>query len=123
MAKRTPRLEAYEDILVTAVEGGINYWFSVARWDGSKAVGYEDDGEDKPAKHTITVATVRKGINILAKGGGYDAARGRYEETPQWWKDKWREAYEGCATLDWDYDAGDADVIIQVGLLGEVVYG
>lgn len=120
----TDREEAYEDILVTAVEGGINYWCSVVRWDGSKAVGYEiEASEDKPVKHTITVATVRKGINILAKGGGYDAPYGQPKETPQWWKDKWREAYEGCATLDWDYDAADADVIVQVGLYGEVVYG
>ena len=120
MTQVTDREEAYEDILVTAVEGGINYWFSVARWNGSKAVGYDMDAdEDKPAKHTITVATVRKGLNLLAKGKGWHPTK----PAPQWWKDKWREAYEGCATCDWDYDAGDADAIVQVGLFGEVVYG
>lgn len=38
--------------------------------------------------------------------------------------DKWRGSLLGSlAVLDPDYDAGDADAIIQVGLFGEVVYG
>jgi hypothetical protein len=29
----------------------------------------------------------------------------------------------GLQVSDWDYDAGDADVIVQLALFGEVIYG
>ena len=131
-AEITPREQHYRDIFITAVEGGINSWFDFVHcdYDGSNdphvdvgpdchAVGFEDDGEEDPAPHTITLATIRKGMSILHKGGGFHATN----PAPAWWIKKWRSAYRDCATGEWDFDATDADIVVQVGLLKEVVYG
>ena len=119
----------YIDILITAVEGGVNYWATVNgyRWsDGNgkqiantRAVLIEDT-EGEP-KHVLNLATIAKGMSLLHKGGGF--SKNKKVETPEWWVKKWRTAYRDCATGDWDFDACDADVVVQAGLFGEVVYG
>ena len=117
----------YLDILTTAVEGGINYWAEIHHYKWRDADGGTDveahavltDAEALDGKmHTVCLATIRKGINLLRNGGGH-----HIKPAPEWFHKKWRDAYAGCGDASWDFDAGDADCVVQAGLFGEVVYG
>ena len=125
------RVQMYRSILITAIEGGINYWARVLHYnpdmntdtlpfyfgDECRAVVVED--EDGAESKTIDTATIRKAMSKLSKGGGY-----RPDGTaPEWWTKKWRKAYKECADGSWDFDASDADTVVQVAIFGEVVYG
>ena len=120
------RESMYRDILITAVEGGVNYWASVSEYKikcddetgeiVSVTATLADEDEDK--EYAVDVATIRKGMSLLHKGGGHYR-----KPAPEWWVKKWRKAYRGCATGEWDYDACDADCVVQAGIFGEVVYG
>lgn len=126
----TPRDQAYFDIFVTALEGGIGYW-SVCheyRWrrpgtDGTvdevqdtlgfHAVISEEDGVTK--RHTINRETIAKGVR----------------EFIAWAKEGNPSTYfkQAAVDLDWgkwddlDVDADIADAIVQFGLFGKLVFG
>ena len=125
------RTQMYRHILVTAIEGGINYWAHVLRYKhdmhkvtcecGPRCHAVIVEDADGAEPRTIDTAAIRKAMAILYKGGGYST---RPEvEAPDWWKKKWRRAYQDCADGSWDFDACDADVVVQVACFGEVVYG
>jgi hypothetical protein len=106
------------DVLTTAVEGGITYWLLMvhsiertAELDVLRVVGPLFVGEDKPLQKDITLMTVRDGLlNILT-------GKAKVSE------DILRDVMLGVINNDASYiDAGDADVIVQAGLFGEVVY-
>lgn len=119
------RPEALHGLFVTALEGGIGYW-SVAtryRWsipgtdgeddlDGFHAVIEEvETGEDTPPVHRIDAACILRGLlHFAAPGDGYRHVR-----------QVARALLLGDDEVD--YDAEDADCIVQAGLFGEVVYG
>lgn len=109
-----------DDLLITAIEGGVGYWCSVARirtasysgrpWyattfsDGAGLMVYpaEPDGvfpDDKPVK--LTLARAVQGLELLA------------EHHPSRWSEFITE----------QYDVETADVWMQLAVLGEVVYG
>lgn len=105
--------EFVRDVYVNAIEGGINYWASVGEYwhsnpDPAKvyALVEERDG-DAPLEHRITLDTVVDGIKaVLAK--------------PQ----LRTGLVAHIMALDaGEIDADDADVIVQLGLFEEVVYG
>ena len=123
------RTQTYRSILTTAVEGGICYWASVETYNpdmcddtldlGPKCSATIVEDEDGAESKTLDTATIRKAMSKLSKGGGY-----RPDGTaPEWWTKKWRKAYKECADGSWDFDASDADVVVQVAVFGEVVYG
>lgn len=117
--------EDIDDIMTTVIEGGINYWCCECNTLGERrgdcraahlAAGgqlelfvdepFEEnpDGTDKE-RYILTRAKVMKGITEVLK-----TAKGGHM------------LYEGG--LDCGYiDAEVADVIVQYGLFGEVVYG
>ncbi len=117
------RDELYRDLLITAIEGGIDYWAMVTRY----SVVMERDFTIRPGcfalirvegkQYRVDEEVFRKGLNLLAKGGGYSKTR----PTPDWWKPKWAKAYRDFH--EWDYDADDASTVLQAALFGEVVYG
>ena len=121
----TERTQMYRDILTTAIEGGIDYWahiVSVSRYvpDVSDAIALIKIKRGAEPR-IIDTESIRKAMVILNKGGGYST---RPEvEAPDWWKRKWRRAYQDCADGSWDFDASDADTVVQVACFGEVVYG
>lgn len=127
----TERTQIYRDILVTAIEGGINYWATVLHYKhdmhpttaelGPRCHAIIVEDEDGAESKTIDTAAIRKAMSILHKGGGYSTRPGA--EAPDWWKKKWRRAYQDCADGSWDYDASDADAVVQVACFGEVIYG
>jgi hypothetical protein len=111
----------FHDIFVTALEGGISYWASVRsyHWSTWSKDGTHDDLENFSAdiaeyedetKHTINRHTILAGIQHILTSTAKD--------------DKLRERLV-ANLLDperADFDADDADVIVQAGLFSEIVY-
>lgn len=100
-------------ILTTAAEGGINYWFdagSVVRgrdswvtsltasdeWGDGGTLTDQDDRLDRAASQVLTD---RPGIDTAA------------------------QLRNSIALQDLDLDAEAADVLVQIALLGDIVYG
>lgn len=120
-------------IIITAIEGGINYWCPEASliepyaiekdtnevWNeffarnivlGGSARVIEDCGEsDDPVEHILTADKLLDGFQKWL------AFIGDKGHTPPCWTDG--------GDIDWDIDASDADNIIQFALFGELVYG
>jgi hypothetical protein len=112
--------QTFADILVTGVEGGINYWCDVLayKWEcqPSETFAKLDEHDEEDGQHTITSDTLARAAEVmLAKPDVFfPSAYGNAREL-------------ALAILtdagDLDYDAGDADCMIQIGLFGTVVYG
>lgn len=124
MTKRSEAREQFlKDVLITAVEGGINYWSAVSDYDPDagtvKVHEYEpDEGETDQWGYaevgvTVDLDSIAKGIGVL--NGKGEAWRTGY------WAEFWRANRTNGE--DGDYDAEIADVIVQTALFGEVVYG
>lgn len=110
------------DIFVTAMEGGINYWSMCGEYHWTNKDYSDDlqgfyasivDTEDELQPFRIDRKTIARGYSLATSE----------------WRD-WISWSSGCkpplvitSDTEWDYDAGDADVIVQLGLFGEVVYG
>ena len=130
----TPELDQLiYDLCITAIEGGINYWCTVYSrrnfhtyggpegnvliedLQGFKAYLKHDDGT---GKDIITHFIILQGLTRLAEGKALFGG--------QPWKTgdliKKCQAAFFCPEQA-DFDASDADNIVQVGLFGDVVYG
>lgn len=116
--KRSPeRIQFLEDVLTTAIEGGIQYW--------SEVFIYNIDGEtfatiaDEDGEYNITIDTIAKGIRILTTG---DNAGHAFSMCGM---DYWKQFILANKTNgeDGDFDADIADNIVQAGIFGEIVYG
>ena len=134
------------DLITAAIEGGINYWGAVSeyRW-GCPSLGHSDDRPWTEGELPYAVATVHdvedrdfpptevdapKVIEALKKilcgqikpfyTLGYGASTYAMRLT------KHLDDIVAGAKPDeteYDYDASDAEMVIQVALFGEVVYG
>jgi len=123
--KSDERKQFLFDIFVTALEGGVGYWAqsSVYKWTKDGTDNEEDldnfhsivtDAEDDEAfeESTINQDTIVKGINKIIKGEVQINDTMRQNIT--------------IASIRNDagmLDANDADAIVQVGLLGEIMFG
>lgn len=117
MANRSAAREQFiQDIFVTAIEGGINYWVNfqsinkiewpqdIVGWRYESVHILDDDGDS----YVIDKNTIIKGINMIVK---------RNAE-----QDKALILANRTNGYDGDYDALDADKIVQFGLFGDLVY-
>ena len=108
-----------DDIMVAALEGGINYWAGEAEVIEEKRVadwGHEQiarggvlvihDIEDPDEKWELTLEKFLNGFKLWVEDGGdqYGAVQGSEVD---------------CCNID----AGCADAIIQYALFGELMYG
>lgn len=111
------------DIVVTAIEGGIDYWINVSTYDPAKGTAtiyfdpFSTEQGEKEQKREITPETVLAGLQLLAS-----------EKEIKWLWAETRTRIVGAALGDPEdffvrEDAGTADVIVQLGLFGEVVFG
>ncbi len=110
--------EIARDWLITAVEGGINYWAAVNNYDfraGKVTVHEYADGapdfrmcellgipidEEPVATYEVDLETIKRGIKL------------------------WMEKFCKCIhDVEDDYDAMDADAALQLAILGEVRFG
>ena len=124
------RDETLCDVFTTALEGGIGYWSRCSLYHWSDDAGNQvrdfkaeitetDDDEDRQTEWVIDRKVISQGIDRL-----YRYLRGLSQEGTvnqyQWQaiKDLYHAKYD-----DADYDADTADMIVQMGLFGELVYG
>ena len=94
------------DLWTTGCEGGINYWCDIDEYDPSGKDGatltYEDqDGHKRTVFVTDYQDLITVGLSRLADNRCIDQLR-------RIWND--------------DYDAADADEVIQLALMNEVIY-
>lgn len=118
MANRSAAREQFiQDILVTAIDDGIEYWANyqsinridkpedILGWWYESAHILDEDGDS----YVIDKNTIIKGINMIVKRNAErDKALILANRT---------NGYEG------DFDALDADKIVQFGLFGSLIYG
>jgi hypothetical protein len=103
--------EQITDMLITAFEGGSNYWcladsYQPSKWgeqikNGRMKVKVYDREDEDDLLGTITEQSIRKAIPLMM------------EDYP--------DAYNRWMTED--YDALDADIFLQLVTMGEVVFG
>ena len=107
-----------DDIMVAALEGGINYWCDEAAVEGGEYLGkYASDqisrggtlllhDTDEDAYRKLDLEKFLKGFKLWLENGGdqYGAVQGHEVD---------------CCNID----AGCSDEIVQYALFGEVVYG
>lgn len=121
MSKSEERQEFLTDVMTTAAEGGIGYWSQLSsyRWDAPYAErgmtvhemtddesGYKEDGV------LVTPDTIAAAIGRIRRGEGsfHDSYRVRIVQASR---------DNDCGELD----SLDCDLIVQMAVLGEVVYG
>ena len=127
MGNLTEREQFLSDVLTTAVEGGINYWAAVSKYHFTDV-----NGNDVPA--TVTVHEMddelggykEPGVPITTKEIG--RAISRIMDTKDEIKYLGNHQRGEIFTASMDNDAGDidadlADTVMQIAVLGEVVYG
>ena len=93
------------DIFTTAIEGGINYWASLVMVDHDEDNWYArvlDRDAETGFLHVIDKATIREGIRNLAKS---------------------EYTHHLDDLVEDNMDATTADVIVQMALFGDIVYG
>lgn len=117
--KRSPEREQFlNDLLVTAIEGGIDYWAWIIDAEQThdkqgRVTGYKSatirEKEDGDQTYTITIDTMSTGINRLLKRCGPGVAT------------QLREANRTNGEAG-DFDALDADQIVQHAIFDKSVY-
>lgn len=95
------------DILITAVEGGIGYWAKVHEYEPDRARAFavitDAEDPDNPTAYTITACDLTRAAKRV---------REQYPHTAG-----------ARAIAEDDIDGEAADMIFQVAVFGEVVYG
>lgn len=120
MARSAERVQFLTDVLITAVEDGIQYWAEVTEYvpsgDDPHAVIWLPDEDET---HRVTLNTIAHGISLLTTGA--NAKRSFTMSGPEYWAQfKLANRTNG---VDGDYDADIADNVLQAGLFDEIVYG
>lgn len=112
------REQMLRDILTTAFEGGCNYWMScesVERADDlcvTKIVKPFDSEDEGNAWPDVTTATVELGIQRIT-GGQVQINQDLFEMIAAC-----HIEVDAC-----NIDSDGADVIVQVGLFNDIIYG
>lgn len=105
--------QEHNDLMATALEGGINYWCN-------SATVVEEDQHKVKEDDLISDAFARGCRVTLEVDGGDDVTISK--EDLQRAFDKYREKQGVVFPLD-DYDVFDADALIQLAVFDEIVYG
>ena len=114
-------LQTLADIIITAIEGGINYWSQTVtyRWTEGPIhtyadiieVGDGDEDEEDRKHHKIDLEVIKRGIERVLSAHAASS-------------DIMESIHLAVAEDDAGHIDGDAaDVIVQFGLLGEIIYG
>jgi len=120
MTTRSPEREEFlSDILITAVEGGTGYWAQASNYNHTPAATatvtlheyHEEDDEGIIPQHLVDLDTIEKGLDLYLS-----FLKDRVDAT-------WREYMAANLQNDaGDFDAEDADVIVQFAIFGEIKY-
>lgn len=112
------RLQFYKDILITAVEGGVNYWCRVSPGtyepDAGRVTLVEDENPKgkKRKRYALTWPSIQRAVQLVLD------PKFRIREDL---RDTLRRAYVTCESGD--IDAELADCIVQAAIYGEIVFG
>lgn len=110
MVRTKERMDFLSDVLVTAVEGGVNYWADVKGYTKDNVTVFVYDNMDH---YTFTPATISLGIDIIKSNKDFkvnDTILG--------------DILVGDHRMDESYiDSSAADVIVQAAMFGEIIYG
>lgn len=120
----TARDQLIFDLFTTAIEGGINYWATVESYhwqneDVEDHIGFYADIHETEAEHP-SQRNWRIDRHRMVRG--YVLAAGLWRNKISWSSGE-KPPRVVTDDTDWDFDAGDADVIVQLGLFEEVIYG
>lgn len=133
MERSAARKEFLNDIFVAAIEGGINYWASVSDYEhldlDTFGADVRDNEDDDAPTYRVDAAVIARGVSRIstAKAPFYEPNKAPYTQCE---KVKYLSEYVAKIVRDAGFendaseiDADVADVVVQVGLFGEVVYG
>jgi hypothetical protein len=132
MAKRSPDRERFlADVIVTAVEGGIGYWSQVSdyRWWSDLIGGHNATAVFETSVIVYPLLDDESGYSVNGVPVGIDSIARAIERIKSDRSIRLSDAYLARILIaDRDNDAGnldsdDADVIVQVAVLGDVIYG
>lgn len=131
VAEMPKTLRRTRDLLVAAFEGGSNYWYTIEKAHyppGTTAADFKEGGRMQPEDYyhwSQLVPTVSGGsLEITAED-----MDGVYKLDKKALARGWRLLRQQHPKIYWrifkedDFDAGDADVFLQLALFGEVVFG
>jgi hypothetical protein len=115
--RTTEREQFLADVIITAVEGGTGYWATAAdyHWSDDEPTTTRvklTPEDDREAEYLVDIDVIAKGISEIKRE--VHSCRS--------------DIRESILAGDRDNDAGvidadGADVIVQIALFGEVVYG
>lgn len=121
--RRSPqRIEFYSDIIITAVEGGINYWAYVHNYEHETCAGtyamvgeiekIDDENLKEEDWHRVDLDTIAKAFSHVNR----EPIKNLHEDTRTRYKKAYIDQDAG------DLDAGDCDNLIQIALFKEIIY-
>jgi hypothetical protein len=122
MTMTDERKQFLNDVITTAVEGGIGYWSQVSDYHWGDEIEttvrvheLDDDGTPDAIGVPITPAKIEDAIKlILTKDSHGDYIHSRIRSN----------IFEASAENDaGDIDADLADIIVQIAMFGKLVYG
>jgi hypothetical protein len=120
----SPRNQLFFDLFSTALEGGIGYWSqaSVYHWTNDQGATYDLRGFRAVVREYDETTDLTIDRSVIARGYALATdSHSKWRNTLAWSSGK--PPVVITADTDWDFDAGDADMVVQLGLFGEVVYG
>ena len=126
-------VENISNCLVTAFEGGSNYWYEIA--EEHRPINFNNTpAEDRQFKH-ISYPMNEGGSLVITLSEDMRAEEGNEDEDPETWtlnletiakglevmKSKHKSHYDDM--VDENDDSTTGDVLLQCCLFGEVIYG
>ena len=131
-SKISERSAFLSDIIITAAEGGVNYWAAVTKYDHgynksdklgdcglepersrTASMCVQDAEDDSEPPMLVTVKTLRKAFALVMSSKDIAHVGGD-------WRKRMVAEYWGKDAGE--LDADDADSLVQIGLFGEVRY-
>lgn len=124
MWKRKYQIET--DILITALEGGSNYWYSELDWFTPKGINPDNYNYSNAMDDFLTDSTyftLKDYGNCIEPEQAiiYKVKVTSIQKAILMAKENYPNVYK--AIKEEYYDAADADVILQLAIFNEVIYG
>lgn len=121
--------DVFENILVTALEGGSNFWYTLPEQKLREKLTLTEKGEPlstRIAKQLFEDSKFELIIGDVESEDEEEDPLGRVTQESMMKALKiaskdYRDVFNNIMTED--YDANDADIVFQLATMGEVVYG
>ena len=121
------RAEFFDDCLITALEGGIQYWAYVRNYRPHWNPDFHSDHPRnmEPTTADVIDADSEKAYHVTPATIRLAFSRIRGKNPIQYLHDKTRARLRACYhSLDGgEIDASDADILLQIGIFGHLIYG